>query len=156
MGHLKQEVGSLLQLGVVVQIPQKFKGKRFYPHYYFFLKKKRGWRPILHLQHFNNFIHPFKMKMATLASIICSFDSMDWFTALNPQDTYFHISTSSTKKIPSIPGEVITLPVQDPTIHPVCPPEGIYQGSCHSSCSTKAARNPGISLSGQVVDMVLQ
>lgn len=67
---LRQDVDSLIQLGVVEEVLPECRGRGFYSHYFLIPKKKGGWRPIVGLHCLNTFIYYFKFHMVTLASVL--------------------------------------------------------------------------------------
>lgn len=89
---LQQEVQHLLQLCAIELVPECHKAKGFYSHYFLTEKKTGGWRPILDLRQLNKFIKKQKFKMVTLATIIPALEQDDWFSALDLQDAYFHVT----------------------------------------------------------------
>lgn len=50
-----------------------------------------GWRQILDLRLLNKFLGPKKFRVVSLAAIIPSLDSEDWFWTSTFKDAYFHV-----------------------------------------------------------------
>lgn len=67
---------------------QNFRRKGFYFHDFLIPKTKGHLRPILTLHQVNNYLKKIKVRVVTLASIIPSLDSGDWYAALDLSDAY--------------------------------------------------------------------
>lgn len=73
-------------------VPLQYRGKGFYSHYFLTQKKNWGWRPILDLRTLNKFVQSQRFKMVTLGMRIPALECGHWFSALNLQDAYFHVT----------------------------------------------------------------
>ncbi|KAJ7344247.1 hypothetical protein JRQ81_000197 [Phrynocephalus forsythii] len=88
---LQEEVQSLLAKHAIQPVaPEDTRG--FYSWYFTVQKRDGGLRPILDLRELNSFIEHTKFQMTTLEAILPLLYAADWFSVVDLQGAYFHIS----------------------------------------------------------------
>ncbi|XP_058483844.1 uncharacterized protein LOC131459867 [Solea solea] len=89
---LESEISSLLSRGAVRIVPEGERNQGFYSRYFLIPKKGGSLRPILDLRCLNLHLRKYKFKMLTHNVLFRSIRPGDWFTSVDLQDAYFHIS----------------------------------------------------------------
>ncbi len=88
---LRQELSSLLQKGVIEEVPQSDIERGFFSRYFLVPKRDSGLRPILDLRRLNFSLYKGKLKMLTMKTIMSQVQEGDWFVTIDLKDAYFHI-----------------------------------------------------------------
>ncbi len=89
---LRQELSSLLQKGVIEEVPQSDVEQGFFSRYFLIPKRDGCLRPILDLRRLNFSLYKGKFKMLTMKTIMSQVQGGgDWFVTINLKDAYFHI-----------------------------------------------------------------
>ncbi|XP_029965627.1 uncharacterized protein LOC115401518 [Salarias fasciatus] len=89
---LESEISSLLSRGAIRLVPEGERNQGFYSRYFLIPKKGGSLRPILDLRFLNLHLRKYKFKMLTHKVLFRSIRPGDWFTSVDLQDAYFHIS----------------------------------------------------------------
>ena len=89
---LESEISSLLSLGAIRMVPEGERNQGFYSRYFLIPKKGGSLRPILDLRCLNLHLRKYKFRMLTHNVLFRSIRPGDWFTSVDLQDAYFHIS----------------------------------------------------------------
>ncbi|XP_029963540.1 uncharacterized protein LOC115400030 [Salarias fasciatus] len=89
---LESEISSLLSRGAIRLVPEGERNQGFYSRYFLIPKKGGSLRPILDLRFLNLHLRKYKFKMLTHKVLFRSIHPGDWFTSVDLQDAYFHIS----------------------------------------------------------------
>ena len=86
---LRQEVEAMLAKGAleIARDP----GPGFYSRLFLVEKATGGWRPVIDLSHFNDFVQLTSFKMETVASVLLSVREGDFLASLDLKDAYFQI-----------------------------------------------------------------
>ncbi|XP_078242251.1 uncharacterized protein LOC140708067 [Pogona vitticeps] len=89
---LQTEIYNLLQKHAAELVPHEYATDGFFSRYFAIPKKDGGIRPILDLQTLNRYLLIRKFCMVTIETILHLLRQGDWFTIIDLQDAYFHIS----------------------------------------------------------------
>ena len=91
---LRQEVKTMISKGALERVPDT--GPGFYSRLFL---ASGGWRPVIDLSPFNEFVQQTPFKMETASSVLLSVRKGDFLASINLKDAYFQIPvhTSSRK-----------------------------------------------------------
>ncbi len=89
---LENEISSLLSRGAIRIVPEAEVNQGFYSRYFLIPKKGGSLRPILDLRFLNSHLRKYKFRMLTHNVLFRSIQPGDWFTSIDLQDAYFHVS----------------------------------------------------------------
>ncbi|KAJ8333524.1 hypothetical protein SKAU_G00415320 [Synaphobranchus kaupii] len=89
---LGTEIASLLSKGAIRMLGEEETQQGFYSRYFVIPKKGGSLRPILDLRILNAHLRKYAFKMITNETLFRSIRPADWFTSVDLQDAYFHIS----------------------------------------------------------------
>ena len=89
---LESEIATLLAKGAIRKVPEADSQCGFYSRYFVIPKRGGGLRPILDLRVLNSRLRYYKFRMLTNKALLHSIQPLDWFTSIDLQDAYFHIS----------------------------------------------------------------
>lgn len=152
--ELCQEVQHLIQLGAIEQVPAH-RGKGFNSHYFLTEKKNGRWRPILTLRCLNNFVKKQKFRMVTLPTIILTLEQRDWFSTLDLQDAYFHVTIHpADRRFLRFAVVFHSPPIQGPALWPFHCPTCLLQSASSCNSTSQKERDPTFSLSGRLTHQV--
>ena len=88
---LREEIGSLLRKGAIVELPRDQSRLGFWSRYFLVQKKGGGLRPILDLRCLNKHLKKFKFKMLTSQALLRSVRQGDFHCSVDLKDAYQHV-----------------------------------------------------------------
>ena len=86
---LRQEVETMLSKEALERVPDL--GPGFYSRLFLVEKASRGWKPVIDLFPFNEFVQQTPFKMETASSVLLSVRKGDFLASINLKDAYFQI-----------------------------------------------------------------
>ena len=86
---LRQEVETMLSKGALERVSEP--GPGFYSHLFLMEKASGGWRPVIDLSPFNEFVQQTPFKMETATSVLLSVRKGDFLASIDLKDAYFQI-----------------------------------------------------------------
>ena len=86
---LRQEVETMLLKGALERVFNP--GPGFYSRLLLVEKASGGWRPVIDLSPFNEFVQQTPFKMGTASSVLLSVRKGDFLASINLKDAYFQI-----------------------------------------------------------------
>ena len=86
---LRQEVETMLSKGALERVSDP--GPGFYSRLFLVEKASGGWRPVIDLSPFNEFVQQTPFKMETAASVLLSARKGDFLASIDLKDVYFQI-----------------------------------------------------------------
>ncbi len=89
------KIAVLLTKDAIEPVPPADTRLGFYSPYFIVPKKGVGLRPILNLHILNRALHKLPFKILTQKCIFGCVCPRNWFAAIDPKDTYFHVSIIS-------------------------------------------------------------
>ena len=86
---LRQEVETMISKGALERVSNP--GPGFYSRLFLVEKASGGWRPVIDLSLFNEFVQQTSFKMETASSVLLSMRKDDFLASIDLKDAYFQI-----------------------------------------------------------------